>query len=148
MLSLVHRTRLLTTISCPYHVFILILVSTNAKNFERRALIRRTWGFDTAIFPRWRTVFLLGKNDNFAEMKKIAHESTKYKDMIHADYKEDFWNMTMKVAMGFEWATKHCKYDYMLKADDDVFVNVFRLLYYLSSSNIPKSNLFSKSTKT
>ena len=139
---LIYRTRLLTFTSCPSSVFVLILVSTNVLNFDRRALIRRTWGIDNAVIPRWKTVFLLGNNNNDTDMKKVSHEADIYEDMVQADYTENFWNMTYKVAMGFEWAAKHCKFDYMLKSDDDVFVSSYRLLDFLTSPNIPKSKLF------
>ena len=139
---LIHRTRLLTFTSCPSSVFVLILVSSNVQNFDRRALIRQTWGIDNAIIPRWLTVFLLGNNNNGKEMKAVGREAKIYDDMVQADYKEGFFNMTYKVAMGFEWAVKHCKFDYLLKADDDVFVNSFRLLDFLTSPNTPKFKLF------
>ena len=66
----IHRTKLLSTAVCPNSVFLLILVSTNVGNVDRRHLIRKTWGADYSIKTKWKTVFLLGKNSIDEEMRK------------------------------------------------------------------------------
>ena len=137
-----HRTRLLSTVICPNSLFLLILVSTNVGNFDRRHLIRKTWGAEYSIKTKWKTVFLLGKNDKHDEMGKVRKESEIYGDMVQADYHEHFWNMSYKVAMGFEWSLKYCTFDYLLKSDDDVFVNTFGLMDFLSKYTTPKKKFY------
>ena len=138
----IHRTKLLSTAICPSTLFLLILVSTNVGNFDRRHLIRRTWGADYSIKTLWKTIFLLGKNQNVKEMEMTKQESQIYGDMVQADYYEHFWNMSYKVAMGFEWSVKYCTFSYLLKADDDVFVNTFELLDFLNKHTTPKKKLY------
>ena len=138
----VHRTRLLSTAICPNSLFLLILVSTNVGNFDRRHLIRKTWGADFSIKSKWKSVFLLGKNDNHDEMSKVKKESEIYGDMVQAEYHEHFWNMSYKVAMGFEWSVKYCTFNYLLKSDDDVFVNTFGLMDFLSKYTTPKKKFY------
>ncbi|KAJ7394137.1 hypothetical protein OS493_003815 [Desmophyllum pertusum] len=139
----IHRTKLLSIAVCPPNsLFLLVLVSTNVGNFNRRQLIRKTWGADYAIETKWKTVFLLGKNSNDKEMENISKESEIYGDMVQADYHEHFWNMSYKVAMGFEWSVKYCTFNYLLKADDDVFVNTLGLMDFLSKYTTPRKKLY------
>ena len=140
--SQIHRTKLLSTAICPNSVFLLILVSTNVGNVDRRHLIRKTWGADYSIKTKWKTVFLLGKNSNEEEMRKAKKEAEIYGDMVQADYHEHFWNMSYKVAMGFEWSVKYCNFKYLLKSDDDVFVNTFGLMDFLSKYTTPKKKFY------
>ena len=137
-----HRTKLLSTVLCPNTLFLLILVSTNVGNFDRRHLIRKTWGADYSIKPRWKTVFLLGINSNEEEMNTAEKESEIYGDMVQANYHEHFWNMSYKVAMGFEWSVKYCYYSYLLKSDDDVFVNTFGMMDFLSKYTTPRNKFY------
>ena len=126
------RTKLLTNATCPLDpLLFLILVSSNVGNFNRRQLIRKTWGTDHSIETKWKTVFLLGKNNNERVMENATVESGVYGDIVQGDYQEHFWNMSYKVAMGFEWAVKYCNFYYVLKADDDVFVNTLGLVDFL-----------------
>ena len=77
----IHRTKLLSTaVSLPNSVFriLLILVSTNVGNADRRQLIRKAWGADFSINTTWKTVFLLGKNSNDKEMEDVSKESVMY----------------------------------------------------------------------
>ena len=62
--------------------------------------------------------------------------------MIRADYYEDFYNQTLKVEMGFEWAAKYCSFSFLLKADDDVFINTPAVLDVLNKSSTPKEKLY------
>ena len=140
----IHRTKLLSTTVCPPNsVFLLILVSTNVGNFDRRQLIRKTWGADLSINTRWKTVFLLGKNSNEKEMEDVSKESQIYGDIVQADYQEHFWNMSYKIAMGFEWSVKYCMFHYLLKADDDVFVNTLGLMDFLTKHTTPRRKFYS-----
>ncbi|XP_078356681.1 beta-1,3-galactosyltransferase 5-like isoform X1 [Oculina patagonica] len=139
----IRRTKLQSTAFCPPDsVFLLILVSTNVGNFDRRQLIRKTWGADFSISTRWKTVFLLGKNSNDKEMEDASKESQIYGDIVQADYQEHFWNMSYKVVMGFEWSVKFCTFDYLLKADDDVFVNTLGLMDFLTKYTTPRRKFY------
>lgn len=44
--------------------------------------------------------------------------------------------------MGFEWVMKYCDFEFFLKVDDDVFVNIFKLLNYLRKFDIFKIKLY------
>ena len=137
-----HKTTLITNSVCARHYPLLILVSSAPANFERRYLIRQTWGGDNNIVPQWKTYFLLGQTRNQAHSDLLKKENSIYGDMIRADYYEHYWNQTLKIQMAFEWAARYCNFSYLLKADDDVFVNSKRLLDVLQLKTTPKKGLY------
>ena len=139
------KTPLLTLRKCSKRYRLLIMVTSNPENFERRLNIRSTWGStwqNRMDLPGWKTVFQLGKLDNAEVRMKTRIEATKYKDMIFGDFPDTFYTLSIKVIMGFEWATKFCNFDFLLKTDDDVFVNIPKVFTFLSVPDIPKSKLY------
>ena len=97
-----HQTTLVTKTGCGRQYFLLILVSSAPENFDRRDLIRQTWGAHDKVSPTWKTFFLLGKTRNPAQSDLIKTESNKYGDIIHGDYYEHYWNQSLKIQMAFE----------------------------------------------
>lgn len=138
--SLPHKTTLTTRTTCNRHYFLLIIVSSSPAHFNQRALIRQTWASDSFLNSRWKTVFLLGQSENYTE--ELQREEEYYGDLIRADYYEDYWNQTFKVEMGFEWADRYCSFSFLLKADDDVFINTPAVVNLLNKSSTPKEKLY------
>ena len=141
-IPLEHKTTLTTRTSCKQRYFLLILVASAPAYFDRRRTIRQTWASDNSINPRWNTVFLLGKSRDSNHSTQLQLEEALYGDLIRADYYEDYYNQTLKVEMGFEWATKYCSFSFLLKADDDVFINAPAVLELLNKSSTPKEKLY------
>ena len=56
--------------------------------------------------------------------------------------REDFYNLAPKLKMGFEWSTKYCQFDFLLKGDDDVFINIPQLFAFLDNPDTPKQSLY------
>ena len=136
-----HKTTLLTKAACARHYFLLILVSSAPANFKRRNLIRQTWGTDSNVEPRWRTFFLLGQTRNQIQTAILKVEEKSYSDIIRGNYFEHYWNQSFKIEMGFEWAARYCQFSFLLKTDDDVFVNTKDLILLLQRST-PKNRLY------
>lgn len=44
--------------------------------------------------------------------------------------------------MGFEWFVKYCLFSYLLKLDDDVFVNMFGFMDFLSKFMILRKKFY------
>ena len=44
--------------------------------------------------------------------------------------------------MGFEWAARYCNFSFLLKADDDVFVNNKDFTILLQRESTPKTGLY------
>lgn len=138
-----HKTTLNTTTSCAREYFLLILVSSSPDNGERRRNIRKTWGVDYAIKPRWKTIFLVAQPRVQRDLNsRLAKEDATFGDLVRANFFEDYWNQTLKIQMGFEWAHRYCKFSFLLKMDDDVFVNMKALLSLLNKPSTPRKTFF------
>lgn len=137
-----HKTTLTTKATCNQHYFLIILVSSAPAYFERRRAIRQTWAADSAIKTRWKTVFLLGQSRDKNHSELLLREEAFFGDMIRADYYEHYWNQTLKIEMGFEWAARYCSFTFLLKADDDVFINPPAVIAVLNRTTTPKHKLY------
>ena len=137
-----HKSTLVTSKACVQHYVLLIVVSSGPSNVQRRKDIRQTWGVDTAIKPRWKTVFLVAQTRMQNESALLLQEDDAFGDLVRADYFEHYWNQTLKIQMGFEWAARYCNFSYLLKADDDVFVNPKGLIALLNDPNMPQAKLY------
>ena len=138
----IHRTFLKTRTRCLQKFLLLILVPSSPLNFQNRRVIRQTWGTDYSMNKTWRTMFLLGQPRHPTEMKYLYAETAIYGDIIQGSQTDSYHNLTLKTQMGLEWAVKYCDFDFLLKADDDVFVNTFKLLDYLRKPDTPKFKLY------
>ena len=137
-----HKTALITKSACVRNYFLLILVSSAPANFERRSLIRQTWGTDNSTAPQWKTYFLLGLTSDQEHSDSLQKENNQYGDMIRADYYENYWNQSLKMQMAIEWAARYCNFSFLLKADDDVLVNTKDLIKFLQRRSTPKRGLY------
>ncbi|KAJ7339552.1 Serine/threonine-protein phosphatase 2A activator [Desmophyllum pertusum] len=137
-----HKTTLITNRTCAQNYSLLILVSSAPGNLQRRNDIRKTWAFESTFKPRWTTVFLVAQSRIQAISNSLLEEDEVYGDLVRADYYDHYWNQTLKIQMGFEWATRYCKFAFLLKTDDDVFVNAAGVLSFLSEPTTPKKQLY------
>lgn len=137
-----HRTRLLTRTKCLQSLFLVILVSSSAVAHKNRMAIRHTWGTDNALHRKWKTVFLIGEGNSAAVSDRISREAQIFGDIIQGDYNETFANKVFKIQSGFEWAATYCDFKYLLKTDDDVFVNTRSLVSFLSGEGAPKTEFY------
>lgn len=115
---------------------LLILILTIHRNALARSTIRSTW-LSTAKQnnKNVRYAFLLGKVDDMAYMKRTYAESEMYGDILMEDFTDSYSNLTYKTIMGMKWASLYCpKAKYLLKTDDDMWVNVPEMLNMLNKS--------------
>ena len=66
-------------------------------------------------------------------MQRLANETHQHKDIVIGDFYEKFYNLPYKFEMILEWAYKYCDFEYLLKTDDDVFVNLPNIYNLLDS---------------
>uniref|UniRef100_A0A3Q4GVI6 Hexosyltransferase n=1 Tax=Neolamprologus brichardi TaxID=32507 RepID=A0A3Q4GVI6_NEOBR len=122
---------------CSEKPFLLLVVKSLISHFERRQTIRETWGQAGVLANQTVvTVFLLGNvlsSDHFPDLQELlSHEAKLHKDILQWDYRDSFLNLTLKEVLFLEWFTKHCpQARFVLKGDDDVFVNTLRIVNYL-----------------
>nr|BAE88187.1 unnamed protein product [Macaca fascicularis] len=115
--------------------FLLILVCTAPENLNQRNAIRASWGgLREARGLRVQTLFLLGEPNAQHPMwgsqgNDLASESAAQGDILQAAFQDSYRNLTLKTLSGLNWAEKHCPMArYVLKTDDDVYVNVPELV--------------------
>lgn len=133
---------------CDDKPFLLLAVKSLIPHFDRRQAIRETWGRAGVLSNRTVvTVFLLGNTmsaDHFPDLLgMLAHEARLHKDILHWDYRDTFFNLTLKEVLFLEWFSKHCpQAQYILKGDDDVFVNTLQIIALLEGLSEVKSKDF------
>ena len=86
--------------------------------------------------------FFIAQTRIQSESDSLIEEDEVYGDLIRADYYDHYWNQTFKIQMGFEWASRYCNFSFLLKTDDDVFVNSADLISFLSEPTTPKKKLY------
>lgn len=141
----VHHTKLISNFSCHNeHVKLLILVTSHVASSQRRENIRMTWGKRryTHTDNIFRTFFVVGRVENENVMKALEKEASIHQDIVFEDVVETFYNLPYKVEAAFEWAYKHCSFDYLIKGDDDVFINLFQVFELINQKNIPLIHLY------
>ena len=128
-------------------------------NFRKRQAIRQTWGRagwvaghsrnrsrGEEIGGYVRRVFLLGKEsqeDLGVDLSEILQtESKLYGDILQWDFKDTFFNLTLKDVLFWNWCSRVCgRIHFVFKGDDDVFVNTMKLITYLQDQlNKPQAH--------
>jgi hypothetical protein len=78
--------------------------------------------------------FVIGLTDDEAVQQKIKEESEKYGDILQINMNDTYSNLSLKVAGLLNWVNTYCSpVDFILKVDDDVYVNVHNLATVLHS---------------
>lgn len=120
--------------------FFLVLVQSAVKNFDRRSLVRDTWGSvcrhndsTTGRTALCHLGFVLGTSPDPVLEYRLRDESSRHGDLVQSDFVDSYYNLSLSTVTGLRWANENCKrYAYLLKADDDAFVNLAALREYLA----------------
>lgn len=122
---------------CPEHgdgLQLLVLVASAPAHADARMAVRQTWGHygmrrDVSI------AFVVGAPSEPAATAsqhlavKLDREDYVYRDLIRGHFLDTYDNLTLKTVSMLEWADTHCpRVAFLLKTDDDMFINVERLL--------------------
>ena len=140
-----HVTQLVSNFTChTEHIKLLILVTSHTASSYRRENIRMTWGKRryTHVGNDFRIFFVVGKVDNKETMKHLGEEANIHQDVIFEDFSESFYHLPYKVEAAFEWAYKHCSFDYLIKSDDDVFINLYQIFELINRKTVPVIRLY------
>ena len=120
---------------------IFVAVISAAGNFEKRATIRQTWAKDLKnVWNRTLTgfagfAFILGQTQDRTIQKRIEEENAFHKDIVQIDMKDVYRNLSIKMAGLLNWMYTNCANfkGFLLKVDDDVYLNVRTLEYFIHS---------------
>ncbi|XP_034473518.1 uncharacterized protein LOC117780932 [Drosophila innubila] len=109
----------------------LILITSAQTHADARMSIRQTWGH----YGTRRDIglaFVLGRGTNETVNQALSDENYMYGDLIRGNFIDSYNNLTLKTISSLEWANQHCNgAKYILKTDDDMFINVPKLLNFV-----------------
>ncbi|ELU16462.1 hypothetical protein CAPTEDRAFT_26430, partial [Capitella teleta] len=126
---------------CSKDLLLVTLVHSRPHFAHARQAIRDTWG----QFSRNRQgqerknraqsmelYFVTGLSDDEDVNAALKNESAEYGDVIQFGFSDSYFNLTLKSLLDLRWASAFCqRATYVMKADDDVFVNVRSLMSFL-----------------
>ena len=117
-------------------IYLLILVTSAHEHYEQRNALRNTWLKHTVKNTgNVRYVFLLGSTDNPYETNAVLKENLTHKDIVKEAFMDTYNNLTHKTIMGMKWASTRCgKAKFVMKTDDDVYVNIDALLTHIKKN--------------
>nr|XP_003221645.2 PREDICTED: UDP-GlcNAc:betaGal beta-1,3-N-acetylglucosaminyltransferase 9 isoform X1 [Anolis carolinensis] len=127
--------------------FLLIAVKSLVEDFDRREIVRKTWGREGLVNgAQVQRVFLLAVPKNKTTLPTweilVQQESQMYRDILLWDFLDTFFNLTLKEIHFLNWADEFCSNTkFIFKGDADVFVNVENIVHFLESRD-PNEDLF------
>ncbi|XP_018429690.1 PREDICTED: beta-1,3-galactosyltransferase 5-like [Nanorana parkeri] len=115
---------------------IILAVKSHPASSGRRSALRYTWAQERRIWGyRFLPVFLLANSGRRPEIESLVEEALFYGDIVLWDFMESHHNLSLKERCFLEWLHYRCpEAKYILKADDDEFVNPHSLASYISST--------------
>ncbi|KAM4696032.1 beta-1,3-galactosyltransferase 9 [Rhinophrynus dorsalis] len=125
-------------------IFLLSIIFSHPENRTRRETIRHTWGNDT-MFKDFVVVhlFALGRPISEETQSEVLSESQIYKDIVEGNFLDTYHNRTLKMTMMMEWIVTFCpNARFILKTDQQMFVNVKSLADYLLSLEMHTEDLY------
>ncbi|XP_048351770.1 N-acetyllactosaminide beta-1,3-N-acetylglucosaminyltransferase 3 [Sphaerodactylus townsendi] len=120
-----------------YDVFLLLAIKSSPGNYERREIIRKTWGQERMYAGvHIRRLFLSGQVANAREARKINQllkaETEENGDILQWDFHDSFFNLTLKQVLFHSWMEARCPgVRFVFNGDDDVFANTDNIIHYL-----------------
>lgn len=126
----------------PVNLFIVVISAPS--NADARSAIRETWGMAARHTPGVRFAFLLGRPAATLHSAILAEEE-RYGDIVRGDFRDDYRHLATKSVAMLRWVADHCDgARFLLKIDDDCFLNVSRLLDFLSSRSAEEVAIYGR----
>ena len=122
---------------CRGNVTLLVYIHSNILNSDRRQMLRSTWANAKLFKNRLvRFLYLTGSANNITLQRQLQIESSSNNDILQGEFIDHYKNLTYKGIMGLQWTHTHCSHArFILKTDDDVFVNTFGVLDLLNAQH-------------
>ncbi|XP_025109150.1 beta-1,3-galactosyltransferase 5-like [Pomacea canaliculata] len=130
---------------CQHGSMFLIIITSSPDHFEHRQEIRKSWcnpELSNDKVNAWQCVFLIGQTSIPEINTRLKRESELHHDILRGSYLDSYRNLTHKVMHGLSWVAAKCEAPYVLKTDDDCFVNTHLLLQFLLHHNPQTSRLY------
>ena len=116
----------------------LVVIHSNPRKPKLRMLIRETWArSDLFNDNRTNVIFLVGSHTPKQYQNAIDEEFEIYRDIVQGDFYDTYRNLTLKAIMGLYFVKTYCPHiPYVIKADDDAFVNVFEVMELIKTKQL------------
>ncbi|XP_054837484.1 N-acetyllactosaminide beta-1,3-N-acetylglucosaminyltransferase 3 [Eublepharis macularius] len=120
-----------------YNVFLLLAIKSSPGNYERREIIRKTWGQERMYAGvQIRRIFLSGGVANPRDARKLNQllkiEAEENGDILQWGFHDSFFNLTLKQVLFHSWMEARCPgVRFVFNGDDDVFANTDNIIHYL-----------------
>ncbi|XP_067660554.1 beta-1,3-galactosyltransferase 1-like [Haliotis asinina] len=112
--------------------FLAIIVHSAPGNTQKRNLIRETFGSTGSYKNRNTTVvFMVAAVKQQRAQDSLQYESQRYGDVVQGNFPDSYKNLVRKHIMAMHWFKYRCKAKYILKLDDDTFVNPYRIIDHI-----------------
>ena len=122
---------------------VVVGVASDVTNWDRRKTQRNSWASVSNIERvqseknvQMAMVFVVGHNQQMSQSEKrsLKREMALYGDVIQGNFLESYFNLTLKVQLLFDWTATHCsEWDFLVKTDDDMYLNLDLLAGYVST---------------
>jgi len=110
-------------------VTLLVLVISSPGNSELRNVIRETWLSISKKNHKFKSYFVIGDKDvNSKQVYDLSLEKSRYGDLMTLHLLDSYSTLTNKVIKSFEFSHQNIRFNYLLKCDDDTFVDLEKLL--------------------
>ncbi|XP_068208423.1 beta-1,3-galactosyltransferase 1-like [Palaemon carinicauda] len=126
---------------------VLVLITTAPDHEKHRTAVRQTWGH-FAIRRDVVMAFVVGRTTNANIQSNIDKENEIYGDIIQANFIDHYANLTLKTVSMFEWVKTYCSEShFVLKTDDDMFINMPLLLTFIDSKKNDRRVMYGRLAK-
>lgn len=126
---------------------LLIVITSAPTHKDSRLAIRQTWGH-YGIRRDISIAFLLGATSNTVQDEELSAENYMYGDIIRGRFIDSYNNLTLKTISMLEWVDRYCPHvSFVLKTDDDMFINVPKLLQFIEKHHNDKRTIYGRLAK-
>uniref|UniRef100_A0A1B6CA38 Hexosyltransferase n=2 Tax=Clastoptera arizonana TaxID=38151 RepID=A0A1B6CA38_9HEMI len=126
---------------------LMVAVTSAPQHKDARMAVRQTWGH----FGQRKDVviaFVVGLTLKSDIEAGISMESEMYGDIIQGKFVDSYDNLTLKTVSILEWVDNYCSHArFVLKTDDDMFINMPKLLEFVDSHWNSKRTIFGRLAK-
>jgi len=122
---------------------LIVVVCSAVANFDARTAIRNSWAQDQNTLKGVRVIFLLGQEENSTHDELVREEADFHGDILQESFIDTYANLTVKSVMLLKWFTNTCdisskmRTNYVLKTDDDMYVNLPKLVQLVRENRKP-----------
>lgn len=150
---------------CKSQNLLMVIVCSAPHHFDERLAVRESWGLNRTILNSTVSLyFLIGQTLDFEFQvitntsicgltlsrvlfqDQIEEESDTYKDIIQENFIDTYNNLTLKSLMLLKLVKNNCRNNikYVMKIDDDMFVNLVPLVNTLIARKSTTKVLFGR----